>query len=165
MKNHLVLAAALLALGACGKQEAVPPAPAPGGASSGGARPAKMPNGEPAVVTVEHILISFEGAGTKAKRSKQEAQKLAYETINRTKQGEDFTKLRKEISDDNASPDAGIYTLVNTGVAAEKGEFERNGMVPAFGNVGFVINVNEIGLAEFDPAKSPYGWHIIKRLK
>src|SRR5262249_10278858 len=123
----------------------------------------KMPNGEPAVITVEHILISFEGAGTRAKRSKAEAQKLAYETLNRVKLGEDFTKLRKELSDDD--PNGGVYTLVNTGLSVEKGEYARSGMVPAFGDVGFRIEVNEIGLAEFDAAKSPYGWHIIKRIK
>jgi parvulin-like peptidyl-prolyl isomerase len=38
-------------------------------------------------------------------------------------------------------------------------------MVPAFGNVGFALNVGEIGIADFDPQTSPFGWHIIKRLK
>jgi hypothetical protein len=31
--------------------------------------------------------------------------------------------------------------------------------------VGFFLAVNEIGLAEHDPRSSPYGWHIIKRIK
>src|SRR6185503_14562723 len=130
---------------------------ASGGAPTSGPRPAKMPNGEPSAITVEHILISFEGSGTQAKRSKQEAQKLADETFNRVKLGEDFTKLRKELSDD--SPTGGVYSLVNTGILAdkEKGEYERSGMVPAFGDVGFRIEVNDIGVAEFDSAKSPYG--------
>jgi len=165
MKHLTVVAAALLLLCACGKHDAVPPAPTSGGVAPGGPRPAKVANGEPSVVTVEHILISFEGTRTQAKRSKSEAQKLAYETLNRVKLGEDFTKLRKELSDDNASPDAGIYTLVNTGILPEKGEYERSGMVPAFGDVGFRIEVNEVGFAEFDSAKSPFGWHIIKRVK
>jgi parvulin-like peptidyl-prolyl isomerase len=42
--------------------------------------------------------------------------------------------------------------------------FARNRMVPAFGDVGFRLKVGEIDMAEFDPAKSKYGWHIIKRL-
>ena len=161
--KHLTVVAVLALLSACGKQDpAVPPPGGSGGAPSG-PRPEKIANGEPAVITVEHVLIAFKDSGTKATRSKEEAQKLAYEVLNRAKSGEDFTKLRKELSDD--SPTGGVYSLVNEGVAKQGEEFERRGMVPAFGDVGFRINVNEIGLAEFDAQKSPYGWHIIKRLK
>jgi parvulin-like peptidyl-prolyl isomerase len=162
MKHLMVVAAALAFLSACGKQEATPPPPGSSGAPSG-PRPDKMPNGEPAVVTVEHVLIAFKDTGTKATRSKDEARKLAYEVLNRAKSGEDFTKLRKELSDD--SPDGGVYTLVNNGVAKQGSEYDRTGMVPAFGDVGFAIGVNEIAIAEHDPQKSPYGWHIIKRIK
>jgi parvulin-like peptidyl-prolyl isomerase len=38
-------------------------------------------------------------------------------------------------------------------------------MVPAFGDVGFALPPGQIGMAEYDPVKSPYGWHIIKRLE
>ena len=38
-------------------------------------------------------------------------------------------------------------------------------MVPAFGDVGFGLKVGEIGVAEYHPRKSPYGYHIIKRTK
>jgi len=38
-------------------------------------------------------------------------------------------------------------------------------MVPAFGNVGFAISVGNVDIADYDPNTSPYGWHIIKRLK
>jgi hypothetical protein len=31
--------------------------------------------------------------------------------------------------------------------------------------VGFAISVGNIGMADHDPQTSPYGWHIIKRLK
>jgi PPIC-type PPIASE domain len=167
MKHLTVLALSLALLSACGKQDATPPpAPASSDAPSG-PRPEKIANGEPAVITVEHVLIGFkESMPKKASRTKDEARKLAYEVLNRAKSGEDFTKLRKELSDDNGSPDAGVYTLVNSGVAKQgPAEFERTGMVPAFGDVGFILNVNEIGLAEHDMQKSPYGWHIIKRIK
>ena len=33
------------------------------------------------------------------------------------------------------------------------------------GNVGWRLKVGEIGTAGFDAKNSPYGWHIIKRLK
>jgi parvulin-like peptidyl-prolyl isomerase len=38
-------------------------------------------------------------------------------------------------------------------------------MVPAFGEVGFALAPGEIGMAPYDARKSPYGWHIIKRLE
>lgn len=164
MKHLTVVTAALLSLllSACGKTDPVPPPPTGGGTVSGG-REGTLSNGEPKVITVEHVLIAFKDTGTQATRSKSEAQNLAYEIVNRAKSGEDFTKLRKEYSDD--SPTGGVYTLVNNGVAKQGEEYERTGMVPAFGDVGFRLNVGEIGVAEHDAAKSPYGWHVIKRLK
>jgi hypothetical protein len=168
MKLITLSALVLVTLSACGKQEPVPPPPsaAPGGASaSGAARPEKASNGEPAVITVQHVLLSFNGAGTKATRTKEEAEKLAFEVLNRAKSGEDFEKLMKELSDD--SPTGGTYTLVNSGVTPDQaaGEYARSGMVPAFGDVGFRLAVGEIGLADYDPKVSPYGVHIIKRIK
>ena len=77
--------------------------------------------------------------------------------------GEAFDDLVQAVTDD-ASP--GIYRLCNTGVTpAAAGEYPRDRMVPAFGNVGFALDVNGIGMAEYDPGTSPYGWHIIKRLE
>ncbi len=156
---------ALAVLSSCGKKEPVPPAPvsAPGGTASAGPRPEKMPNGEPAVITVKHVLIAFEGAQrSEQKRTRADAEKLAFDVINRAKTGEDFDKIMKEVSND---PGGGTYTLVNHGVAAGPGEFERSGMVPAFGDVGFRIAVGEVGIADYDKDKSPFGLHIIKRVK
>jgi parvulin-like peptidyl-prolyl isomerase len=51
------------------------------------------------------------------------------------------------------------------GVTKGKGEWARNEMVAAFGDVGFNISVGNIDIADYDPAKSPFGYHIIKRLK
>jgi parvulin-like peptidyl-prolyl isomerase len=163
MKHLTVVAAALLLLSACGKKDD-PPAP---GATPSGPRPEKMSNGEPAVITVKHVLISFkEAERSDQKRSKGEAQKLAYEVLGRAKSGEDFDKLIKEFSND---PGEGMYTLVNEGLKADElakpMEYDRHGMVPAFGDVGFHIAVNEIGLAEHDPKTSPFGYHVIKRVK
>jgi cyclophilin family peptidyl-prolyl cis-trans isomerase len=39
----------------------------------------------------------------------------------------------------------------------------RGQMVPGFGNIGFNLEVGEIGISNFDKIDSPYGWHIIKR--
>jgi len=164
MKNLIVVAAALVLLAAFGKKETPPPAPNIAPVSSG-PRPEKAANGQPAIITVQHVLISFEGSErSEQKRSKAEAEKLAFEIINRAKNGEDFEKLMKEFSND---PGGGTYTLVNDGVSANQsaGEYERRGMVPAFGDVGFRISVGEVGLADYDPKASPFGLHIIKRIK
>jgi len=164
MKNLILVAATLVLLSACGKKE-TPPPPTSLAPVSSGPRPEKAPNGQPAIITVQHVLISFEGSErSEQKRSKAEAEKLAFEIINRAKNGEDFEKLMKEFSND---PGGGTYTLVNDGVSANQsaGEYERRGMVPAFGDVGFRISVGEVGLADYDAKASPFGLHIIKRIK
>jgi|SRR5260221_601372 parvulin-like peptidyl-prolyl isomerase len=117
---------------------------------------------EPEHIQVAHILISFAGAGTDATRSKADAEKLAGEVLARAKKGEDFAGLIKQLSDDSGD---GVYGMANVKVAPAKGEYQRQGMVPAFGDVGFVLEVGGIGMSAWDPRKSPYGWHIIKRLK
>jgi parvulin-like peptidyl-prolyl isomerase len=118
---------------------------------------------EPERVTIQHILISFAGSGTKATRTREEAAALAADTLTRAHQGEDFAALVQELTDDS-SP--GIYRLRNAGVASGPAdEYPRERMVPAFGDVGFRLAVGEIGMADFDPRASPYGWHIIKRLQ
>jgi parvulin-like peptidyl-prolyl isomerase len=57
--------------------------------------------------------------------------------------------------------------MSNTGVAPDqsKHEYARGSMVPAFGNVGFTLKVGDIGIADYDPRTSPYGYHVIKRLQ
>lgn len=161
MKHLTVATAALLLLCACGKKDPVPPAPTAGG---GGPRPDKVA-GEPATVTVKHVLIAFKGANRSTQtRSKEEAEKLTYEILGRAKNGEDFDKLMKEFSND---PGGGTYTMSNNGVTPNEdaGEMARANMVPAFGDVSFRISVDEIGVAEYDPQASGFGWHIIKRIK
>jgi parvulin-like peptidyl-prolyl isomerase len=116
---------------------------------------------EPDRIEIQHVLISFAGTGTKARRSQAEAAELAAATLARANAGEDFDALVRELTDDSPP---GIYRLSNNGVSAASGEYPRNRMVAAFGNVGFGLGVGEIGMADFDPRTSPYGWHIIKRL-
>lgn len=125
--------------------------------------PPTSPVPEPERVTIQHILISFAGAGTKASRTRDEAAALADATFQRARQGEDFSGLVSALTDDSAP---GIYALANTHVTVRSAnEYPRSGMVPAFGDVGFSLAVGEIGMAVYDPGRSPYGWHIIKRLQ
>lgn len=121
---------------------------------------------EPDYITVQHILVGFKGSlpGRPVTRTQEEAEKLAGELLQRARAGEDFDALVKEYTDD-AHP--GIYKMANIGVEANMAErvFARKQMVAAFGDVGFPLAVGEIGMAPYDKVKSPYGWHIIKRIE
>ena len=126
---------------------------------------------EPDYITVQHVLIGFEGSvpGKTITRSKAEAAELARQIFEKAKQGADFDELVKQHTDD-AHP--GIYQMANFDAEAdmspEKLEdkiFARQNMVSAFGDIGFPLEVGGVGLAEHDTESSKYGWHIIKRIK
>lgn len=172
MKLHAAMAAvAALALG-CGGGAAPRPEPKPEPKPEAKvlpkaeARPELMPakpaDPEPQRILVAHVLISFAGTRTQATRSRDAAEKLAYEILARARKGDDFNKLMKDHSDDSGE---GVYGLANFRVSPKGNDYERKGMVPAFGDVGFKLEVGSIGMSVHDPAKSPYGWHIIKRLE
>lgn len=120
---------------------------------------------EPDRVNVQHILIGFKGSvsGKDITRSEDEASALAARIFERAKAGEDFDGLVQEFTDDSYP---GIYGIVNHGVEAdpERRIYARSSMVPAFGDVAFLLDVGDIGMAPYDKKKSKYGWHIIKRL-
>jgi hypothetical protein len=151
-----------------------PPAPATTATTTAEAvaTPVPTPAAPPAPVAaaaadhikLQHILISFAGKvpGKNITRSQDEARTLAGEILERAKKGEDFDELVRTNTDDRAP---GIYSIANSGVTPGTTEFSRDRMVPAFGNVGFSLAPGEIGMAEYDPRTSPYGWHIIKRLE
>ncbi len=42
---------------------------------------------------------------------------------------------------------------------------DRGNMATGFGDLSFSLAVGEIGIAEYDPKTSPFGWHIIKRVQ
>lgn len=147
-----MLPALLLLAAACDSSGGAPPAP-----------PAPPSKPEPAQITVRHILISFQGTRTKATRTKEEAKALAGQLFEIVKKGEDFAALMKAHSDDTGP---GIYTLVNDGQAGSPPKiYGRRQMVPAFGNVGFTLDLKGIGMAEHDAKASPFGWHIIQRIE
>lgn len=121
---------------------------------------------EPDYVTVQHILIGFSGSvpGKAITRTMDEARALAEELFERAKAGEDFDALVRQYTDDSYP---GKYKMANFGIPVDpSGEvFARDRMVAAFGDVGFPLKVGEIGLASYDPQKSKYGWHLIKRVE
>ncbi len=125
---------------------------------------------EPDRVTVQNILIGFKDAvgfsgSALAKalaRTQQQANILAQDLLNRAQKGEDFDQLVKEFSDD---PFPAVYTMANTGITPESNEISRESIVQAFGDLSFQLQVGEIGITKYDSQTSPYGYHIIKRLK
>lgn len=118
---------------------------------------------EPQRVRLQHILVGFQGTvpGKNITRSREEAQALASQLLDRALKGEDFDALVKKYTDDQYP---GVYALANRMVTPNPGEFARERMIPAFGDVGFPLQIGETGMAQYDPARSPYGWHIIKRV-
>ncbi len=126
---------------------------------------------QPDAITVQHLLIGFKGSvpGKNITRSKEQAAKLANSLLQKAKSGADFDALVKEYTNDSHP---GVYNMVNYGLGGKMTApnpadfvFPRAQMVAAFGDVGFPLEVGEYGLAEYDPDKSQYGWHIIKRIK
>lgn len=126
---------------------------------------------EPEFVTVQHLLVAFDGTipEKEISRTRDQAEQLANELFERAKSGEDFDPLVREFTDDQHP---GIYRMANFWSEPdmspeEVGDklFPRALMVPAFGDTGFPLEVGEVGMAEYHPDSSKYGWHIIKRLK
>ena len=159
MKLHAAVAVlAALALG-CGGGAESKPEPQP--ESKPEVRP-KRSGPEAEHILLAHVLIAFQGTGTKATRTQAAAEKLAGDVLAKARKGEDFNKLMRDFSDDQGD---GVYGLANHKVNPVGDEHERRRMVAAFGDVGFQLEVGEVGMAVYDPVKSKYGWHIIKRLK
>jgi len=154
----------LLLLSACGSDTTTTPADAPAnsaaaqaGADMDAAIKALMakPEQPDESIEVQHILIAFQGAPrmTGITRSKDEAKALAQKVYAEAIGGGDFDALVKQYTNDSAP---GIYPMTKAG---------RAGMVKGFGDVGFRLKVGEIGVSPWDATASPFGWHIIKRLK
>jgi hypothetical protein len=168
MKRATAIAVLLALAAGCGggaepKSEAKPtPKVEPKADGRPALMPAKLADPEPEHLLVAHVLISFSGTGTKATRNQAAAEKLAYEVLAKARKGDDFNKLIRDFSDDEGE---GVYGLANHRVSPVGIEYERRKMVPAFGDVGFKLEVGSIGMSAFDAQKSPYGWHVIKRLK
>jgi len=150
-----------------GKAKAAAGGKGTGATMEAGIQPGTMPvkpETTPEHIQVQHILIGFSGSvpGKNITRTQAEAKTLAYQILDRARRGEDFNELVRQYTDDSPP---GIYGMSGIGVAPGEGEYPRDRMVPAFGNVGFAISPGNIGIADFDANASPYGWHIIRRLK
>ena len=103
-------------------------------------------------VKASQILISSSAKsnatdGEKAK-AEEKAKKKAEETIKKLNKGEDFAKLAKKYSDDDATKSNG----------GDLGYFDLSDMEETFGNAVKKLKVNEYTK---DPVKTTYGYHIV----
>ncbi len=114
-------------------------------------------------ISVDHILIGVKSADfPDGKRNAADARKFAYDLLAQVQQGGDWAALKRANSED--PPPGGPYAMSNRGVRPARGEYPRDGMVPAFGDVGFALEVGAVGMADHDPRTSPFGFHLIKRV-
>ncbi len=103
-----------------------------------------------------HILFQLEPAKIdekasdeeKQKASEEAAQKEADEALKKIREGADFAKLAKELSDDPSSGSNG----------GSLGEFPEGTMVPEFEAALEKLKAGEIS----GPVKSPFGYHIVR---
>jgi parvulin-like peptidyl-prolyl isomerase len=125
-----------------------PPPPDPIESADILARPA-----EKGPVTVQHVLIGYKGAqggDPKAQeRSKEDAAKIVADVVAKAKAGTDFKALMKQYSEDPGSKDSGRPYDVRADAP----------MVEPFKKLSLRLHENEIGVV-----KSPFGYHVIKRL-
>ena len=128
---------------------------------------AARPEHRDAEVEVRHILIGVGGAGLPGvTRSLEEARAEAAGLLQRLAAGEEMQALVTGYSDDPPKPEnPGVYRMVLEGRGNPPSLIPRQSMVAAFGDVGWRLQVGEIGVAAHDRSASPYGYHIIKRLK
>jgi hypothetical protein len=182
------LAAAALAVlaAACGTQDSSPPADA-GAAPAAPATPAApttpatpatpaapgapaSPATEPAEVTVDHILVMVSNArAPQVVRSNEDAKKLAYEILEKVKADPtQWNALKEKHSEDPPGPRlprGGPYALANKGVTPVPPAMARHVMVKGFGDAAFRLPENGFGMVDYDPATSPYGYHVLRRVR
>ena len=109
-------------------------------------------------VMVQHVLIGWKDAPASkrspdpraAARTKADADKLATEVLAKARAGEDFTKLMKQYSEDPGSKDTGKSYEVTP----------DSQLVEPFKKLSLRLKEGEAGSC----VKSPFGWHIIKRV-
>jgi parvulin-like peptidyl-prolyl isomerase len=134
-----------------------PPPPDPLESADILARPATT---EGLPVSVQHVLISWKDVlaakqGGKLdpraqNRTKEDADKLAKETLDKARGGADFGKLMKDVSEDPGSKDTGRSYEVDADGAGPTAHFEQMAMR---------LKVGEVGIA-----KTGFGWHVMKRV-
>ena len=99
-------------------------------------------------ISAKHILIKVKSDTDTEGLTDEEAKKKAQNLIKKLNDGEDFSKLAKENSDDTGSAANG----------GDLGYFNKGEMVKEFEDAAFNLKVNEYTK---EPVKTTYGYHII----
>jgi len=124
---------------------------------------------EPDHVLLDHILIGVAQLRLpNVKRTSAEARELAFRVFHELRAGADWNEFRKRYSDDKSSKGpGGPYWMANEGVAPRRklAEQPRERAAKDFADIGFGLEIGEIGIAEYHPRSCPFGFHIIKRLE
>ncbi len=109
-------------------------------------------------VQIQHVLIGWKDAPAALAgradpramaRGKADADQLAKQILRKARAGGDMAKLMKEYSEDPGSKDTAKPYEVNTDTP----------FVEPFKDMALRLKPNEVGLV-----KSPFGWHIMKRV-
>ncbi|GJL77718.1 MAG: peptidylprolyl isomerase [Nitrospinaceae bacterium] len=103
-----------------------------------------------------HILFQLEPSQVDEAASEEDRQKASEEAakteaeqaLKKIREGADFAKTAKDLSDDPSSASNG----------GSLGEFDRGTMVPEFDDALEKLKIGEIS----EPVKSPFGYHIIR---
>jgi len=120
---------------------------------------------EPAHVVVQHVLIAQAGAELPGvTRTVAEAERLAAEVLDRARAGDAFDDLVRLYSDDRH--EGGVYRIANYNAPLEKqGEVERASLVKGFGDLAFRLEVGAVDVVPYDAKRSPFGFHVVRRLQ
>lgn len=108
----------------------------------------------PMKIRARHIVVAYLGAERASPsigRTRDQAFLRANEALRRAKSGDDFEGLVAEYSDEPGAAARG----------GDLGEFSRGQMVQSFSDAAFALQVGQIS----DVVESPFGFHIIERLK
>jgi parvulin-like peptidyl-prolyl isomerase len=138
-------------------ERVLPPPPDPLESADILARPAST-EGEP--IKIQHVLIGWKDSPAAkqggrvdpraAARTKEEADKLAKDTLDKARAGDDMKKLMKDISEDPGSKDDGKAYDVDKDGTGPTAHFEQMAMR---------LKMGEVGLA-----RTSFGWHVMKRV-
>ena len=121
-------------------------------------------------VVYDQILVVFKGsyARTESERTPEQARALAYNLLDRVRAGVDFDALKREFSDDR-NPETGTalgpYKSVKSNLRREGDEMPMGNLHKGLAEVVYGLEVGGVGIVDFDPARFPIGWMLVKRLK
>ncbi len=114
--------------------------------------PAQPARGAPERVGARHVLVMHRGserAPATITRTRDEARARAREVLTRARQGQDFTALAREFSDEPGAATSG----------GDLGVFGHGQMVPPFESAAFALAPGAIS----DVVETSFGFHVIKR--